>query len=79
MALVSAFRYEGPKVNEDVAKSEAEILSNAIKNGDKRKPVEDEDVIMILASRSKPRLHAVYQHYNNIYQKTLTEVIKPNI
>ena len=74
MALVSAYRYEGPKVNEDVAKSEAEILSNAIKNADKRKPIEDEDVIMILATRSKPHLKEVYEHYKKICDKSLTEV-----
>ncbi|XP_022747627.1 annexin D4-like isoform X1 [Durio zibethinus] len=73
VALVSAYRYEGPKVNEDVVKSEAEILSNAIKNADKRKPIEDEDTIMILATRSKPHLKAVYEHYNKICDKSLTE------
>ena len=30
VALVSAYRYEGPKLNEDVVKSEAEILYKAI-------------------------------------------------
>ncbi|KAK6233477.1 hypothetical protein QUC31_005883, partial [Theobroma cacao] len=73
VALVSAYRYEGPKVNDDVAKSEAEILSNAIKNADKRKPIEDEDAIMILSTRSKPHLQAVYEHYNKICGKTITE------
>ncbi|XP_022747628.1 annexin D4-like isoform X2 [Durio zibethinus] len=75
VALVSAYRYEGPKVNEDVVKSEAEILSNAIKNADKRKPIEDEDTIMILATRSKPHLKAVYEHYNKICDKSLTEIL----
>ncbi|KAJ6392870.1 hypothetical protein OIU77_022367 [Salix suchowensis] len=38
VALVSAYRYEGPKVKEDAAKSEAKILANAIKNGLKKNP-----------------------------------------
>ncbi|OMP04082.1 Annexin [Corchorus olitorius] len=55
LALVSDYRYEGTEVNEDVAKSDAAILSKAIKNVDKRKLIDDdEDVIMILATRSKP-------------------------
>ncbi|XVF24404.1 hypothetical protein REPUB_Repub13aG0124900 [Reevesia pubescens] len=73
VALVSAYRYEGPKVDENVAKSEAEILSNAIKNAGKRKPIEDEDAIMIIATRSKPHLQAVYENYNKICGKSLSE------
>ncbi|XVF41152.1 hypothetical protein PTKIN_Ptkin01aG0257100 [Pterospermum kingtungense] len=76
VALVSAYRYEGPKVNEDVAKSEAEILSNAIKNAHKRKPIEDEDLIMILSTRSKPHLQALNEHYNKICQKSLTQELE---
>ncbi|OMO61288.1 Annexin [Corchorus olitorius] len=69
VALVRAYRYEGPKVHEHVAKCEAEILATAVKNGDRKKPIEEEEkkgdrkkpieeeeVIMILATRSKPHL-----------------------
>ncbi|PPD74081.1 hypothetical protein GOBAR_DD28987 [Gossypium barbadense] len=59
VALVSAYRYEGPKVKEDAAKSEAKALLNAIKNnnGDhKKKAMEEDEVIWILTTRSKPHL-----------------------
>ncbi|KAF6145469.1 hypothetical protein GIB67_032592 [Kingdonia uniflora] len=46
-------RYEGKKVKEEITKSEAKILGNAIKNGDKKKPIEDEKVVRILSTRSK--------------------------
>ncbi|KAH1064405.1 hypothetical protein J1N35_029392 [Gossypium stocksii] len=73
VALVSAYRYEGPGVNEDVAKSEAQILYEAINNGDKNKFLDHEDAIMILATRSKQHLQALYQHYNQSYDKTLAQ------
>jgi len=73
VALVSAYRYEGPKVKDDTAKSEAKILINAVKNAEKKNPVEDEEVIRILSTRSKPHLHAVYKHYKEITGKSLNE------
>ncbi|CAK7336560.1 unnamed protein product [Dovyalis caffra] len=73
VALVSAYRYEGPKVKEDAAKSEAKILANAIKNGDKKNPIEDEEVVRILATRSKPHLKAVYKHYKEVSGKNIHE------
>ncbi|KAM3733727.1 hypothetical protein ACB098_11G158700 [Castanea mollissima] len=73
VALVSAYRYEGSKVKEDVAKSEAMTLSNAIKEADKRKPIEDDEVIRILSTRSKPHLQAIYKHYNEISGKNIDE------
>ncbi|OMO57308.1 Annexin [Corchorus olitorius] len=73
VALVSAYRYEGPKVHDHVAKCEAEILATAVKNGDRKKPIEEEEVIMILATRSKPHLQEVYQHYHKICGKSITE------
>ncbi|XVF41149.1 hypothetical protein PTKIN_Ptkin01aG0256900 [Pterospermum kingtungense] len=73
VALVSAYRYEGPKVKEDTAKSEAKALLNAIKNADKRKPIEDEEVITILTTRSKPHLREVYEQYKKISGNTITQ------
>ncbi|EEF49584.1 annexin D4 [Ricinus communis] len=66
VALASAYRYEGPKVKEDSAKFEAKIFANAVKNGDKTNPIEDDEVIRILSTRSKPHLKAVYKHYKEI-------------
>ncbi|XVE52263.1 hypothetical protein DITRI_Ditri02bG0109000 [Diplodiscus trichospermus] len=73
VALVSAYRYEGPKLKEDRAKSEAKALLSAIKNADKRKLIEDEEVIRILTTRSKPHLRQVYEQYKKISGKTITE------
>lgn len=71
---MSAYRYEGPKVKEDTAKSEAKALLNAIKNADKRRLIEDEEVIRILTTRSKPHLKEVYEQYKKISGKSITEV-----
>lgn len=75
VALLSAYRYEGTKVKDDTAKSEAKILSNAIKNAHKKPINEDDEVIRILATRSKLHLQAVYKHYKEISGKNLDEVL----
>lgn len=79
VALVSAYRYEGSKVQDDIAKSEAKTLSIAIKNdNNNEKPnnmIEDEEVIRILATRSKPHLQLVQKHYKEINGKNLDEVL----
>ncbi|CDP17930.1 unnamed protein product [Coffea canephora] len=66
VALVSAYRYEGPHVQEERAKSEAEVLYNAIKAVAKKNPTENEEVIMILATRSKSHIKAVYKYCEEI-------------
>ncbi|TQD88558.1 hypothetical protein C1H46_025877 [Malus baccata] len=58
--------YEGSKVKDDIAKSEAKTLVNAIKDVDKRHPNEDDEVIRILSTRSKPHLKEVSKHYKEI-------------
>ncbi|GAV79022.1 Annexin domain-containing protein [Cephalotus follicularis] len=73
VALVSAYRYEGNKVKEDTAKSEAKLLAIALKNVDKKKPTEDEEVLRILSTRSKPHLMAVYKYYKDVSGKNLDE------
>ncbi|XP_058766565.1 annexin D4 [Vicia villosa] len=73
VALVSAYRYEGTKVKDDTAKSEAKTLSNAIKNDQKKPIVEDDEVIRILSTRSKLHLQAVSKHYKEISGKNLEE------
>ncbi|KAK8571272.1 hypothetical protein V6N13_103401 [Hibiscus sabdariffa] len=76
VALVTAYRYEGPKVKIDTTKSEAESLLNAIKNGDTRKAAEDDEVIRILSTRSKPHLKEVYEQYMKLSGKTITEELE---
>ncbi|KAF6167221.1 hypothetical protein GIB67_029859 [Kingdonia uniflora] len=73
VALVSSYRYEGKKVKEEIAKSEAKILGNAIKNGDKKKPIKNEEVVRILSTRSK--LHLVFNYYKEIHGKDIAQCL----
>jgi annexin D len=70
---VSSYRYEGPKVREELAKSEAKIIHNAIKNSGTN-PIEEEAVVTILATRSKLHLKSVFKHYKEISGHHLDEV-----
>ncbi|GFP92446.1 annexin d4 [Phtheirospermum japonicum] len=72
VALLSSYRYEGPKVNEEIAKFEAKALSDAIKVGGEGL-VENEEVVRILSTRSKLHLKAVYKHYKEISGNYLDE------
>ncbi|XP_022956750.1 annexin D4 [Cucurbita moschata] len=68
VALMSAYRYEGPKYKEETAKSEAKEVAHAIKEAATQKSslIEHDDVVRILSTRSKHHLHALYKHYNEI-------------
>ncbi|XVF00299.1 hypothetical protein REPUB_Repub03eG0272800 [Reevesia pubescens] len=79
VALVSAYRYEGPKVKEEIAKAEAKALSIAIKNADKSEPIRDEEVIRILTTRSKPHLKEVYEQYKKFSGKTITKDLEAEL
>ncbi|KAF9596871.1 hypothetical protein IFM89_013919 [Coptis chinensis] len=60
VALVSPYRYEGTRVNEETAKSEAKVIASAIKNsGDGL--VKNAEVLRILATRSKLYLKELSQ------------------
>ncbi|KAG8391148.1 hypothetical protein BUALT_Bualt01G0157700 [Buddleja alternifolia] len=71
VALLSSYRYEGPKVNDEIAKLEAKTISNAIIKGGAL--VEDEEIVRILSTRSKLHLKAVYKHYKEISGNYLDE------
>ncbi|OAY82056.1 annexin D4 [Ananas comosus] len=74
VGLVSAYRYEGPKVNEELAKSEAKALGNAIKSaGTKGDLLVNDEVIRILTTRSKLHLRATFKHYKEIFGKSIEE------
>ncbi|KAL6980985.1 hypothetical protein U1Q18_022621 [Sarracenia purpurea var. burkii] len=75
VALVSSYRYEGPKFHEETAKSEAKILSTAIKNAGKKNPLEDEEVVRILSTRSKLHLKEVFKHYKEMSGRNIDEVL----
>ncbi|KAK4339527.1 hypothetical protein RND71_040989 [Anisodus tanguticus] len=72
VALVSSYRYEGPRVNEDLAKSEAKVFVNALKDA-KKNLIEDEEIVRILSTRSKLHLKAIYSHYKELTGNFLDE------
>ncbi|XP_010247045.1 PREDICTED: annexin D4-like isoform X1 [Nelumbo nucifera] len=72
VALVSSYRYEGARVNEEIAETEAKTLSEAIKNAEKR-PIENEEVVRIITTRSKLHLKAVFNYYKEISGTTTEE------
>ncbi|KAI5681870.1 hypothetical protein M9H77_03098 [Catharanthus roseus] len=75
VALVSAYRYEGPNVNEERAKYDAKIFHDAIKGAGKKDLLQDEKIIMILATRSKSHIKALYKYYKEFNGKDLDEDI----
>ncbi|XP_049351439.1 annexin D4-like [Solanum verrucosum] len=73
VALVSTYRYEGPKVNDDLAKSEAKVFVNALKDAKKKNLIEDEEIVRILSIRSKLHLKAICSHYKEMTGNFLDE------
>lgn len=70
--LVSAFRYEGDAVNMSLAKSEAKIFNQKIND----KAYNDDELIRILTTRSKPQLNATFNQYNDQFGKAITKDLK---
>jgi hypothetical protein len=70
VALASAYRYDGHEVNERLAKSEADILHDAIKN----KAFNREEVTRILGTRSKTQLRAIFNSYKDVHHTPITTV-----
>ncbi|PKI77179.1 annexin D8 [Punica granatum] len=69
VALVSAYRYDGDEINEEMAESEARILHDEIHGNN---PVHEE-TIRILSTRSKAQLNATFNHYKDIYKTSITK------
>ncbi|KAL9247775.1 hypothetical protein vseg_021170 [Gypsophila vaccaria] len=80
VALVSSYRYEGPRLNDETAKSEAKVLHDIVKGAaDKKAPVQDEEVMRILSTRSKLHLKAVCRHYKELYGKDIDEELSGHL
>ena len=75
VALVSPYRYEGNKVKVDLVKNDANALASAIKNTEKQSLLEDDEVLRILTTRSKPHLKEVCEQYKQLTNKNLDKVI----
>ncbi|CAM0955758.1 unnamed protein product [Alopecurus aequalis] len=75
VGLVSAYRYEGPKVSSDTAKAEAKALGAAVKSAGSAgtKLVEDDAVVRILTTRSKPHLVETFKYYKELHGKHIQE------
>lgn len=73
VGLVSAYRYEGSRINEEMAKSEAKTLGTAVKIAGVKKLAENEEVIRILTTRSKPHLKETFKYYKELYGKSIEE------
>lgn len=69
VGLVTAYRYDGHEINENLAKSEAAILHEAIKD----KTFNHEEVIRILTTRSKAQLKASFNRYRDEHGKSITK------
>lgn len=69
LLLVSSYRYNGDEVNMTLAKSEAKIIHEIIKD----KHYNHDDLIMILATRSKAQINATLNQFKNEYG---TDIIK---
>ncbi|WVZ98325.1 hypothetical protein U9M48_043784 [Paspalum notatum var. saurae] len=67
VGLVSAYRYEGPRVNEEAAKAEAKALAAAVKEKQLAAAVESQEVVRILTTRSKPHLVETFKYYKEMH------------
>ncbi|KAK1277667.1 Annexin D4 [Acorus gramineus] len=73
VGLVSAYRYEGPHVDDKVAEAEAKVLAHAIKNAASHHPLHSREVLRILTTRSRLHLIAVCKHYEQLNGKSILE------
>ncbi|XP_065877107.1 annexin D8 [Euphorbia lathyris] len=71
VGVISAYRYEGPEINEKTANLEAEILHDDI-HGDGITYNHDE-LIRVLTTRSKTQLKATLNRYKDIYGTSFTK------
>lgn len=74
VGLVSSFRYEGPQVDNEMAKCEAKALNSAIKSAGSGKLIQNEEIVRILTTRSKSHLKATFKHYKELHGKPIEEV-----
>uniref|UniRef100_A0A0D9WFZ1 Annexin n=1 Tax=Leersia perrieri TaxID=77586 RepID=A0A0D9WFZ1_9ORYZ len=73
VGLVSAYRYEGPRVSEETARAEAKSLAAAVKSAAGGKLVENAEIVRILTTRSKPHLVETFKHYREIHGRHIEE------
>lgn len=67
---MSVYRYSGEEIDAKLADREADILHNAIKGN----VFNDEEVIRIITTRSKPQILATLNRYKDDYGSSITKV-----
>ncbi|XP_047328372.1 annexin Gh1-like [Impatiens glandulifera] len=72
LPLVSSYRYEGDEVNMTLAKTEAKLLHEHIS----KKDYSNDDIIRILATRSKAQINATLNHYKNEFGQDVNKDLK---
>lgn len=75
VGLVTAYRYDGDEVNAKLAKTEADILHESIKE----KKGNHEEAIRILTTRSKTQLLATFNRYRDDHGASITKVHKKKV
>ncbi|XWS25276.1 hypothetical protein CRYUN_Cryun27aG0055400 [Craigia yunnanensis] len=72
LPFVSSYRYKGDEVNMTLAKSEAKLLHEKISH----KAYNDEDLIRVLATRSRAQINTTVNHYKNEYGNDINKDLK---
>lgn len=67
---MSSYRYGGDEVDLRLAKAESKVLHEKISD----KAYSDDEVIRILATRSKAQLNATLNHYKDEYGEDILKV-----
>lgn len=75
MGVVSAYRCEGNEIDENMAELEANIIDDEIKGKGCKN---NEEIIRIVSTRSKPQLNATFNRYRDIHGTSITKVPNTN-
>ncbi|XP_074559380.1 annexin-like protein RJ4 [Curcuma longa] len=71
VALVSTYRYDGEDIDVKLAKSEAKILQERIKDNE----LNHDEIIRILGTRSKAQIYATFNSYREEYGTSIEEAL----
>ncbi|XP_062184501.1 annexin-like protein RJ4 [Phragmites australis] len=71
LALVSTYRYDGDDVDIGLAKSEAKIAHEAVRNG----TMDHEELIRIVGTRSKAQINATFSCFRDKYITSITKAL----
>ncbi|CAL4981901.1 unnamed protein product [Urochloa decumbens] len=71
LALVSTYRYDGNDVNMGLARSEANIINEAVRNG----TTDHEELIRIVGTRSKAQLNATFSCFKDEHRSSFTKAL----